>query len=92
MLDGFDEINTEVQEKIIQLMKTISLLKVDRLYVTIRSHKKDELQDDIHQSPESTSQISRKQCNDDVCKWQGKEIRREVARVMCRKLSKQVSS
>ena len=68
MLDGFDEINTEVQEKIIQLMKTISLLKVDRLYVTIRSHKKDELQDDIHQSPESTSQISRKQCNDDVCK------------------------
>jgi hypothetical protein len=49
MFDGFDEINDQCQEKVIQLMKTITKDRLIRLYVTTRPHMLDELQFQLSQ-------------------------------------------
>ena len=54
MLDGFDEINSECQEVVIQLMTAISQTKLERLYVTTRSHLNDKL---LNQFPVFTYQL-----------------------------------
>ncbi|XP_046459662.1 uncharacterized protein LOC124206074 [Daphnia pulex] len=49
MLDGFDESNGELHEKIFQLIKAVTLTKMDALYITTRAHLKEELQNQIFQ-------------------------------------------
>nr|CAH0106782.1 unnamed protein product [Daphnia galeata] len=49
MLDGFDEIGDELREKMLQLITAIKLTKVDALYLTTRSHLKEELQEKLFQ-------------------------------------------
>ncbi|XP_045028360.1 uncharacterized protein LOC123466383 [Daphnia magna] len=49
MLDGFDEIDIQCQEKCISLIKAIRLTNLNALYITTRPHVNGKLQDSLFQ-------------------------------------------
>jgi broad-specificity NMP kinase len=60
MLDGFDEISSQLQEKAIHLMKAITFNKSAQLYVTTRPHMIDQLQFQLSQLAYSLENFTEK--------------------------------
>ncbi|XP_015917635.1 uncharacterized protein [Parasteatoda tepidariorum] len=48
LFDGFDEIVPKYKEKVIELLKVLKNLKIEKLYVTTRPHMKNELEDALN--------------------------------------------
>jgi hypothetical protein len=51
MLDGFDEIAPFYNETVIALLQGLRLKVVERLWVTIRPHPREELEDNLQEVP-----------------------------------------
>ncbi|EFX90192.1 hypothetical protein DAPPUDRAFT_232736 [Daphnia pulex] len=60
MLDGFDEISSQLQEKAIHLMKAITFNKSAQLFVTTRPHMIDQLQFQLSQLAYSLENFTEK--------------------------------
>ncbi len=59
MMDGFDETDCKVQEKILEFVNAISQTKLDRLYITARAHVVDQLEGQLFQFAFSLVNFSR---------------------------------
>jgi len=51
MLDGFDEISPSCNETVIDLLQGLRLKVEERLWVTIRPHPREELEDNLQHMP-----------------------------------------
>ena len=51
MLDGFDEIGPFCDETVIDLLQGLRQMSAERLWVTIRPHPREELEDNLQQLP-----------------------------------------
>jgi hypothetical protein len=51
MLDGFDEISLFYNETVIDLLQVLRLKVVEQLWVTIRPHSREELEDNLQRLP-----------------------------------------
>ena len=95
MFDGFDEISFQIQEKVINLMKAISLTKIERLYITTRPHLNDKLQNEMCQFSYALDNFSENDQTNYLYKYwkinlptDEDEIIREFARSLVGRISK----
>ncbi len=75
MLDGLDEIDDKLHAKVFQLIKAVTLTKMDALYITTRSHLKEKLQDEFFQFSYHFKKFSKEDQVDCLSKYWGSNLK-----------------